>query len=251
LQARVVDPLGEAGQVSLRQVAPGRYEALFTPTQEGAYFLTISGQGILDGSNVPLRQTNGWVMSYSPEYRVQASGANLNLLRTMASRTGGQDMAEDATLPFVHNLVARNAYSPLWPYLLLAVALLLPLDVAVRRLVITRTDLQRARQALLGLGRSAEGDEPSERISSLIGARQRGRQRAEESAGTLRSLRTGQERRRAEREAAADVPGDSVPVEDKPSYVAPRPEVKDPGVSTTGELLKSRRKKREGEDSSS
>src|SRR5690606_4161420 len=45
---------------------------------------------------------------------------------------------------FEHNLNQQRAADPLWPYLLLAAAILLPVDVAVRRLVLTRRDIDQA-----------------------------------------------------------------------------------------------------------
>ena len=249
LQARVVDPLLQATQMQLRQTAPGRYEALFTPETEGAYFLGISGQGTLDGQMVQLRQTDGWVMSYSAEYNVQAQGADTNLLRDIAEMTGGRDMAEDPALPFTHNLVVRDAFTPLWPWLLLIALLLLPIDIAVRRLIITRSDLQRARAALFGR-RELAAEGASERIASLLDAKERGRQRSEEGSGTLRTLRSRMDERRSESETGAEPAATVQAAEDQPRYTstprtpaAPREE----GASTASALLKSRRKHREDE----
>jgi uncharacterized membrane protein len=252
LRASIVDPalrsLADGSQTTpglpLRQVAPGRYEALFTPTSEGAYFLTIDGQGTANEQPLQIRQRTGWVMSYSPEYDVQSRGVDVNLLRDMAEITQGRDMSEDATLPFVHNLVARNAFTPLWPLLLLVALLLLPVDIAVRRLIITQSDLRRARMALFGMGRSEIVEGPSERLSSLMGAKARGRQRTEEAAAssTVSALRANRTRARAEREAAAPPEGE------KPRYVppaAPQPQAgREPtNVNVAGELLKTRRKR--------
>jgi uncharacterized membrane protein len=248
LRASVVDPTLESVGLQLRQVAPGRYEALFTPGSEGAYFLGISGEGLVSDQPLQLRQTTGWVMSYSPEYDVQLRGVDVNLLNDIASLTGGRDMSEDATLPFVHNLMARSAYTPLWPLLLLAALLLLPLDVAIRRLIITQSDLRRARMALFGVGRREMVEGPSERLSSLLGAKARGRQRTEEAAAagsTVSALRASRNRARGERETAAS----ATPGSDKPRYT-PTPSISPAGRETTsananvaGELLKTRRKR--------
>jgi hypothetical protein len=45
---------------------------------------------------------------------------------------------------FEHNLPAAPAAQPIWPWLTLAAVLLLPLDVAARRLTLTRRDWARA-----------------------------------------------------------------------------------------------------------
>jgi uncharacterized membrane protein len=241
LQAAVIDPQLETLRLPLRQVAPGRYEVLFTPSMEGAYFLSIDGQGIIAGQNQRLTQTNGWVLSYSPEYDVQARGADTNLLTDMAVLTGGRDMSEDPALPFVHNLVARNAFTPLWPWLLLLALLLLPVDIAVRRLIITASDLRRLRTALFGVRRVAAPEGPSERFSSLIGAKERGRQRAEGS--TISALRANQAARRREGEAT---PPDAVKPRYAPEQTPAR--AREDGETVAGALLKARRRRQEDSD---
>ncbi len=49
---------------------------------------------------------------------------------------------------FTHNLNQEQAAQPIWPYFVLAALLLLPFDVAIRRLVITHTDLEKVREAV-------------------------------------------------------------------------------------------------------
>lgn len=242
LNAAVVDPLLVSSTIRLRQVAPGRYEALFTPEQEGAYFLGVSGQTELNAQPLTISQTTGWVMSYSPEYDIQQRGANLNLLHNIGELTNGRDMSEDPSLPFEHNLQAQNARTPLWPWLLLAAMLLLPFDVAVRRLIITRSDLQRLRMAIRG--RVPTPESPSERLSGLLGAKERGRQRAEEAGApsdTIGTLRANRDRTRTEREgqpAAQPSPKRDREVSYRPSTRSiPRTE----GENVAEALLKKRR----------
>ncbi|MEO8397599.1 MAG: glutamine amidotransferase, partial [Chloroflexota bacterium] len=65
LTSSLVAPDGSATRLTLQQVAPGRYEAVFDPASEGAYFLSIAdANGVRQG-------LKGWVMSYSPEYSQQ------------------------------------------------------------------------------------------------------------------------------------------------------------------------------------
>ncbi|MBP6015159.1 MAG: VWA domain-containing protein [Candidatus Promineofilum sp.] len=140
LTANVVDPAGEARPVELRPVAPGRYEGTFTPTAEGAYFI---GVGTADGA---LQTTAGWVLGYSPEYA--ALDDDPALLAALAEATGGRTLdigdAAGTAAVFDHNLPAAAAVQPIWPWLTLVAALLLPLDVAARRLTLTRRDWARA-----------------------------------------------------------------------------------------------------------
>ncbi|MCA9905155.1 MAG: hypothetical protein KC547_14970, partial [Anaerolineae bacterium] len=112
---------------------------------------------------------------------------------------GGQSLQSDPGAAFAHNLAASAALTPLAPWLLLLAALLLPFDVAVRRLLITRSDLQRLRQALT---RSRNAGESSERISSLMGAKARAQQQLDQQhpspSSTISALRERQSSRHAQ-----------------------------------------------------
>ncbi len=178
LQVRLLTPQNAARTLALAQVAPGRYEAEFTPEGEGAYFLALSGQSA-DPAAPPLREVNGWVMGYSAEYR-QAE-PNLALLADLATLTGGRDLSADPAAAFARTAALRTAATPVMPWLLLLAALLLPLDIAVRRLIITRSDWQRLRQAL-GRGASAS-PEHTERLATLKDVRNRARERTAGVAG--------------------------------------------------------------------
>jgi hypothetical protein len=107
--------------------------------------------------------------------------------------------------------------------------------------------------AIFGFGRATTAEGPTERMSGLLGARDRGRQRAEETgaaASTLSALRKTRDRVRAERdEQASSQPAEGA--SDGPSYVRQkRQEPREEGVTTTSELLKSRRQRRDDEKDS-
>lgn len=174
LDASVIDPELDAQNIRLRQVAPGQYETDFEPQREGAYFIRIAGtEGA--SSNVAAAQTTGWVLSYSPEYQLRETDEAL--LDRMAELTGGRNVA--AAPPgdvFRHDIREERASTALWPYLLLAALLLLPLDIAVRRVIVTRSDLARLRAWLrqrLGLRAPELQQTTSARIAALKGAKQR------------------------------------------------------------------------------
>ncbi len=169
MEANVVDPQGEVVNVTLQQVAPGRYEADFAPTTDGAYFIRVAGSGEGD---VTIGQTGGWVLGYSPEYR--QFEANPQLLATIAGLAGGKEVTADITAVFRHDLPFASTTRPIWHWLTLAALLLLPLDIAVRRLVITRQDMARAWAATFG--RWSVQPIPAERteqVSRLFQAKER------------------------------------------------------------------------------
>jgi hypothetical protein len=180
MQVNVVDPNGATQTVILQQTAPGKYEGTFTPTTEGAYLVRVAGTepGASPEGQAAVAETAGWVLSYSPEYRTLS--ADPNFLVRLAQSTGGVIASDNLADSFKHNLPApRAATQPLWPLLLTLAACLLPLDVAVRRLVVTRYDLQRGLErmrawaALQAPQPATVAPERAEQLSALRRAKDR------------------------------------------------------------------------------
>lgn len=187
IDAAVVSASLDRFTLDLHQTAPGRYAGSFTPLEEGAYFITVAGSTVPDGDALQSQsivQSTGWVLSYSAEYRVEASelerDAPLNLLRELADITGGSSVKDDAADAFLHDLDQERAAQPVWQYFILAALLLLPFDVAVRRLVITQSDLERLR-AFLTRRPPVESEQPSARMGRLMTAKTRARDKLTES----------------------------------------------------------------------
>jgi hypothetical protein len=83
-------------------------------------------------------------LSYSPEYKQIESDPDL-LLR-LATVSGGKVASSNPAEAFAHDLKATRAARPIWPGLLMIAVLLLPFDVASRRLILTRQDMIRLRE---------------------------------------------------------------------------------------------------------
>jgi len=179
LDASVTNAQLESIRLPLQQTAPGRYEAAFAPKREGSYFITVAGAARAPGtpSTTPVRQSAGWVLSYSREYRIDTTGAESAgpraLLDQLSRLTGGESLADNPAGAFAHDLDQQRAAETLWPYLLLAATLLLPVDVAARRLVLTRRDLARAR--VLGRRGAHAPAAESARLGRLMDAKGRAR----------------------------------------------------------------------------
>jgi uncharacterized membrane protein len=196
VQANVIAPNGETQAITLTQTAPGRYVGDFSPTEEGAYLIRVAGGE--EGSSEALAQTAGWVLSYSPEYQIalpteeegNVTPPNIRFMQQLAAITGGENVTGEYAKVFEHNLPPPpGAAQPVWPWLLLVATLLLPLDIAVRRIVISRLDVQRgwARlMAFLHLGAPQPvpaTPQRAEQISTLFKAKERAAQeRAAEAA---------------------------------------------------------------------
>jgi hypothetical protein len=246
LQVSLIDPNSDDSLLlTLQQVAPGRYETVFTPSAEGAYFMRLTGIG--GDADTPLRvnQTTGWVMSYSPEYQAFNPRDGELLLEEIASLTGGRSLTETPGDAFLHNIRARSATAALWPWLLLAVVLLLPFDVAIRRLLVTRSDLQRLRAAFAGRQLVLEG--ASDRLAPLRDARERARRKV--------NLLGRREQMRSERDTRPTPEIPAAQDEDKPRFQTPLPQSTKPKSEQTeeddmniaGRLLKRRKGEPENE----
>ncbi|NWF67980.1 MAG: VWA domain-containing protein [Chloroflexi bacterium] len=249
LQASVVSPDGssESALVMLQQVAPGRYEAVFTPGSEGAYFMLINGVGVLNGQDITVNQRAGWVLNYSAEYDVATNARDGQLLLgDIATLTGGRSLADDPAAVFRHDLRVASGATPLWPWLLLLALLLLPLDIAVRRLVVTQSDLRRLRAwAFPARAAGAAG----ERFNPLMSAKARAQQRVEEQAEGVRTTPPAANPRatlgtllsRKEKDAASAAPPTTSPAPSSgrtppspvPPKTAPHPLEKPPAPSST------------------
>jgi uncharacterized membrane protein len=246
LSASVVAPDESARRVVLRQTAPGLYQGAFTPPLEGAYFIHVSesaGGETADGPGVS--QTSGWVMAYSPEYALRAGASaadGVALLALLAETTGGRDLSAEPAAAFARTLQADGAAQPLAPWLLLAALVLLPFDVAVRRLIITATDIARARawmRARFGAGPAADDEA---RLASLRGAKARARDQV-----TAQAARTTGEVTPVRPSAAA--PASSAPAQTAPTAPAPGPAAPGPaarGRQDSGSLASALLKKRRG-----
>jgi Mg-chelatase subunit ChlD len=141
-QAVLVDPHGQEQTVQLPQVAPGRYEASVPVQSDGVYTLTATQT---ESTGEQAVQSSGFVVPYSPEYGL--TGTDQTLLESLVRRTGGKILS-DPTDAFAHTLPSVGAPRPLWPLLLLLMAVLLVADVGVRRVRISAPELRAGYGAL-------------------------------------------------------------------------------------------------------
>lgn len=172
MEADLISPSLERVQVVLRQTAPGRYEGVFSPEQEGVYLVRVAGTR---AGETALTQITGFVRTYSPEYRVYAagaSGADEALLRRL-TEAGHGDLLTDPARVFRHDNKVVRTFTDVWPWLLSVAVCLLPLDIGVRRVTVDWGDLRRAwRKARGRLRRPAAERAPAEpRLSRLMAAK--------------------------------------------------------------------------------
>jgi hypothetical protein len=109
---------------------------------EGVYTLTAIQT---DPSGAQASQSGGFVVPYSPEYGL--AGTDRSFLEGLATRTGGK-LISDPSDAFVHSLPSVGAPRPLWPLLMIALAILLVADVGVRRVRVSAIELKAGYSAI-------------------------------------------------------------------------------------------------------
>ena len=132
---RVASPGGGASDVSLVQEAPGRFRGVFDANEIGSYLVTVAEPDPQGGVRT---RTTAIGNPYPAEYRTVRP--NRPLLARITETTGGRVLTkpEEALRPAND---PGASITELWPTLLLAVALLLPFDVAVRRIALPWTEI--------------------------------------------------------------------------------------------------------------
>ncbi len=130
--AHVVRPDGQGSDIALAETAPGRFEGDIPTTEVGAYLMRVE---VNAGERALAAATTGVAIPYSPELRF--IGTDLAFLREVASAGGGVVLTS-AAAALSQPVPPVNVTQSLAEWLLVLAAILLPLDVALRRLVIGR-----------------------------------------------------------------------------------------------------------------
>jgi hypothetical protein len=132
IEALVNGPHERSEPLRFRQVAPKRYQAQFPLWGKGRY--SIAAIGVAGDRKE--QSIGGFVVPYSPEY--QRFRANPILLEEIAERTNGRNLSgKDITAAAQEIFKARRepkrTTKPILDWFFIALAILLPLDVGVRR----------------------------------------------------------------------------------------------------------------------
>ena len=173
LHAHVIGPDLTSVDVPLHQTSAGRYEAAFPALAKGAYIASI-----LDESGEQLSIPGG-VKSYSAEYGIVPGDAAL--LAQIREATGGKaisvsDLVTDSPQPtgvtaeetpgalkeidarsvdLFRDRKTKTAPHEIWERLLLLALLLLPIDVGLRRVHVTREDVRSAFRGVASTARAS------------------------------------------------------------------------------------------------
>ena len=115
-------------EARLPQRAPGIYELRTEAPAPGVYRVLFAqyqnGKSVRD-------EMSGFVVLPSPETR--SVGINQPLLDQLAARTGGRTLTDPSDIGSLTRSDIDHA-QPLWPWLVALALVILPLDIAIRRL---------------------------------------------------------------------------------------------------------------------
>lgn len=135
LKMNILFPSKKNTIVSLKQLAPGRYEGSFQAEEVGVYYLSLYSPDTGGGLSGP--KIFGYGVPYTDEFK--EVGVNRELLSSLATMTQGRllDLNRPPEGLFNTKAATKEVGPPLWPYLTLCALLLLVLEVAIRKLYST------------------------------------------------------------------------------------------------------------------
>ncbi len=229
LSAKVSGPREQEQTLMLKQVGPRRYQATFPLWGTGRYQVMSVG---IAGERTD-RTFGGFIVPYSPEYMRFRSDPIL--LEQVAARTGGTMLnAESKAEDIFNRRSPKKSTQPIFEWLLMALACLLPLDVGIRRVQIDGAALK----SWLGLSRRQDS---TQTMGTLLRRKQSldaqlGKERRETPVPTAGGIPDHLQRQSATRTT-------SQPKPTAPSVAASE----GPETSTTQRLLELKRR-RQSED---
>lgn len=161
LSAIVNGPEGFSETLRLQQVAPRRYEVRLPLPNQGKYQAIVQGTGNERTESV----TGGFIVSYSAEYLRFRS--NPIMLKAILDRTEGKLLQSDSPSESVFGeRLPRSSTQAIFDWLLISLAILLPIDVAVRRIHIDWSILRRM------LFRNRDAQDQRTTLGSLLETKQ-------------------------------------------------------------------------------
>jgi hypothetical protein len=223
--ARVTGPRGDTINLPLRQTGSRRYQAQFPLSGKGRYQVSVAAAGRPGKENAPEQIFGGFAVPYSPEYLNFRS--NPQLLEQIAARTGGRALDPRNTDIYHPSRQSRESSRPVFDWLLIFLACLLPLDVAVRRVQLDWSVIR----GWFKFGKKAE--ESTATMGALLGRKRR-------VEATLSASPEG-----TPKPAARPPLKPATPAAPKPAAPAPEPASSDSAesISTTERLLARKRKR--------
>jgi Ca-activated chloride channel homolog len=127
-RATILAPDGTARELPMVQRAPGLYELTTTVGLPGVYRVLVAQRG---PGGQTRQELAGFAAPDSPE--LHTLGTNSAQLADLAARSGGRELRRPEEVAAQAGTGAAGPGKELWPWLLAAALVLLPVDVYVRR----------------------------------------------------------------------------------------------------------------------
>ena len=241
---RLVAPDLEPTQTILEQVGPGRYAGSVRAADPGAYLVRVAQTFENEESTDAASRTLGIVSPAAEEFR--RLGVDTDALAAFAAAGGGRELPLAAEDPgdevWRHDIAASAFPTPIWPWLLLLAIALVPLDIGVRRVALSRADLRRARAwgaRRVGLGHAEPELVPG--LAELRAAKERSARRVDRVAEASASASAPPAESPAEPRPSAPAPAPARPMASRPTPApAPEPAAPMPEPAPTSETLAER-----------
>lgn len=238
----VVPPDLNAHPVSIEQTGPGRYEGTFDARLVGSYVVNV----VSKGGDQKQSDVNVISIPYPPEYKDLAP--NTALLKRVASETSGRFDPNFDTL-FTRDFRRSRTFSDCWRLFALISVVLLPFDIAFRRVAITPEQAVELYHAAI------------ERLRAFY-AKRRMRTKAERTETMSALLRAKKSTVKPSVEIPPTIVQPVVSLKDEPKPEAPKAAVKPPppaaskeaqpesDADTTSRLLEKKRMRKKPDDES-
>ncbi len=212
---RVASPDGSFKEINLEQQAPGAYEGSFDSGEIGTYIVTVAEPDPKGGVRT---SATGFSLPYPPEYRSYRS--NRPLLDRVSKLTSGKELKSPEE-SFRSIGKPGASITELWPFFIFLAALLLPLDVGVRRIALPLGEILAKAWTWI---KSKRGQKAVASQQVVVGRLHQAKKRAQTGTG--------------EAQEAPKVSEEREPVATKIASTKP-------GVSAASSLLEAKRKKKE------
>jgi len=124
----IIEPQGGETHLKMTQTAPGRYLGEFDASKTGTYHIQMLQK--VNGA-MTTQQSRALVVNYDDELRLRPTDEKL--LQAVAEVSGGAYRPDPTRLFDASDRTATRPI-PLWPYLVIAAALIFLIDVALRRI---------------------------------------------------------------------------------------------------------------------
>jgi Ca-activated chloride channel homolog len=239
LTARVAGPRNETVTLPLKQVAPRRYQATFPLWGKGRYQVMAAGTGSAGGKERNEQALGGFAVPYSSEYLRFRSDPIL--LKQVAERTGGRMLSANDVDLFHPQRTVRESSRPVFDWFLLALCIMIPLDVGVRR-------IQLDWDVILGWFRPRKAAASGETMGALLQRKAQVKEQIEEQRAERPPVVPPPIRPTSTPRPAAKPP--SLPAPPRPAEAKPADEESNLPQSTTERLLARKRKRNQDSEQS-